>query len=255
MQLAGELSGNWNAGFGALTGLLFGLVLGSFASMASWRWPREESWLTRSHCPHCNQPLGPAQLVPLFSWLWQKGRAACCGKPISPRYPLIELANGLLLALAGWHYGLSPELAIMAVVITTLCLLSLIDIETGLIPDGSSVTIALAAGAWIYLHPPLDWWLPLASAGQNLLIGVLLAGVYSRLRGRDMMGWGDVKLMAASGLWLKPELAAVYLGLGGFLGVFFGLLWKKAGGSEEFPFAPALAVSLLVLIGWQALTL
>lgn len=239
--------------FGALTGLFIGLILGSFAGMGSYRWPREENWLKPSHCPQCQKRLGAAQLVPVLSWLWQRGRSSCCGGPISPRYALIELSCGLITALAGWHFGIGPAFILLALLICTLILLSAIDLETGYIPDGSNLTVAGLGALWLVLHPPTSWWEPALSVAQTLAVGVALAWGYSRVRGRDMLGWGDVKLMAASGLWLAPALVPAYLLISGLGGAVFGIIWRKLGGQAEFPFGPALAVTLLLLIGWQQL--
>lgn len=241
--------------FGALSGLMLGLVLGSFVGMASWRWPREENWLTPSHCPSCNRRLSAIHLVPVFSWLLARGKAACCGTPISARYPLIELSVALPAALAGWHFGLGPELILLAGLTATLVFLSVVDLQTGLIPDGSHLLIVLLGAGWLYLHPPAGWWEPLLTFAQTAGVGVLLAGGYSYVRKRDMMGWGDVKLMAASALWIHPELAPAYLLISGLLGIGFGLWWTRKRDNPEFPFGPALAASLLALIGWQSLGL
>ena len=238
--------------FGGVSGMAFGLILGSFTGMASYRWPRSENWYAPSHCPHCNHKLGIAQLVPVASWLWQRGKAACCGAPISARYPLAELATALPTAVMGWHFGIGPAFILLAILICTLVLLSTIDFETGYIPDGSSLTIAATGLCWLYLSPPYFWWEPALSIGQCLLVGVGLAWGYSRLRGRDMMGWGDVKLMAASGFWLPPDKIPAYLLISGLLGTLSGWWWQRSGRGEEFPFGPMLAFTLLALISYQA---
>lgn len=239
--------------FGALCGLVFGLVLGSFVGMASWRWPREENWLTPSHCATCNRRLGARDLVPVLSWLLAGGKSRCCSTRISPRYPLIELAVALPSALAGWHYGLSPELALLCGLFATLVFLSEVDLQTGLIPDGSHILIVLLGLGWLYLHPPEVWWMPLLTLIQTAGVGILLAGGYSYVRKRDMMGWGDVKLMAASAPWIAPALAPAFLIVSSFLGIAFGFWWTRKQENPEFPFGPALAVTLGLLIGWQAL--
>lgn len=239
--------------FGGLTGLLLGLTLGSFVGMASWRWPREENWLAPSHCPTCNRRLGISDLVPVLSWLIAGGKSRCCKTPVSPRYPLIELATALPCALAGWHYGISPEPLLLCGLFATLVFLSTVDLDTGLIPDGSQILILLLGSGWLYLHPPEVWWMPLLTLLQTAGVGILLAGGYSFLRKRDMMGWGDVKLMAVSALWLPPSLAPVYLAASGFSGLLFGLWWTRKRHNPEFPFGPALAATLGLLIGWQAL--
>lgn len=238
--------------FGALSGFLVGLVLGSFAGMASWRWPRNLGWLTPSQCTACGHRLRPAELIPVLSWFWQKGRSACCQTPVSGRYAAIEAISALLTAVIGFHYGISAEAALLAGLVCVLAIISAIDLETGFIPDGANLTIGLLGLGWAYLQQstPLDL---LFSFLQTAGVGIALAGGYSRLRGRDMMGWGDVKFMAAAAPWLLPESAALFLFLSGFLGLGFGLVWKKTGREAEFPFGPALATALLALISWQVL--
>jgi prepilin signal peptidase PulO-like enzyme (type II secretory pathway) len=241
--------------FGALSGAIFGLIFGSFVGMASWRWPRDENWMDASRCTTCSKNLSVRDLIPVFSWLFAKGRSRCCQTPICARYPLIELAVAIPCTLAGWKFGMGPDFVALACLIATLVFLTVVDLDTYLIPDGSHLLILLSGALWIYLHPPAVWWYPALTLAQTAGVGVLLAGGYSWLRKRDMMGWGDVKLMAASALWLPPELAPIYLFLSGILGVLFGLWWTQGKQNPEFPFGPALAVTLILLTGWQALKL
>lgn len=238
--------------FGAVAGAMVGLVLGSFAGMASWRWPRESDWIAPSACPQCGHRLRVRELIPVLSWLFQGGKTACCGRPLSWRYPVIEGVTGGLVAFVGWRYGISTESGLLAVLICALVLLSVIDLDCGLIPDGASLTVASTGVGWLLLSPPETWWAPVLSVAQSGGIGMLLAWGYSRLRGRDMLGWGDVKLMGASALWLPPDLIPAYLLLAAVAGIVFGALWRWRGGDEAFPFAPALAGSLVALIFWQA---
>ncbi len=238
--------------FGALAGAVVGLVLGSFVGMASWRWPREEGWVSPSACPQCGHRLRARELIPVGSWLAQRGRTACCGRPLAWRYPLLEGGTGLLVAVVGWRYGIAPESALLAVLCCTLVLVSAIDLDCGLIPDGASLTVAATGVGWLWLWPPDSWGAPVLSVGQAGGVGVLLAWGYSRLRGRDMLGWGDVKLMAASAIWLPPRFIPAYLLISAAVGVLIGGVWRWRGGEEAFPFAPALAMALVVLIFWQA---
>jgi len=231
--------------FSALAGLLFGLVLGSFVGMASWRWPREENWTSRSHCTKCGKPISPTALVPVLSWVFMRGKSGCCGTPISARYPLIELTVALPAAFVGWQAGLGPELFLLTGLVATLVFLSVVDLDTGLIPDGSHLIIFALGLGWLYVHPPEFWWAPLLTLAQTAGVGVLLAGGYSWLRKRDMMGWGDVKLMAAAALWLPAAQVPIYLILASLLGLITGIIWRRIYKSDEFPFAPALSVSLL----------
>lgn len=250
--LTGWMIDDTAGGFGAFCGVLIGLILGSFAGMASWRWPHEQSWLPPSRCTACGHRLTASELVPVFSWLWQRGRSACCHTLLSGRYAAIEALCGLLTGVVGWHFGLSLLALLLALLICTLAIISTIDLETGLIPDGANLTVGLLGLGFAYLQhsAPLDLAISFAETAG---IGIALAGGYSKLRGKDMMGWGDVKFMAAAAPWLAPQPAAFFLALAGALGVFFGLVWKKMGREAEFPFGPSLAVALLALIYWQVL--
>lgn len=238
--------------FGGLCGVLVGLILGSFAGMASWRWPREEGWSGASRCPQCGHRLGMRELVPVISWLVQRGKTACCRKPLSSRYAWLEGVSAAIMGIVGWFFGVSAESFLLWGMITALLIGSMIDLEWGLVPDGVSITVALTGCFWLWLHPPAFWWEPVLSVAQVGGVAIMLAWGYSRLRGRDMLGWGDVKLMAGSGLWLIPLLGGAYLSVAAVLGVVFGGIWRLRGGEEAFPFVPALSISLVALIFWQA---
>ena len=125
---------------------LLGLLLGSFASMASYRIPRRESWSGRSKCPKCGHPIGAAENIPLLSYLIQRGRCRHCGGGIPMRYPLIEGLTALLFALAALRFGPSLRGVIYAAFFWVLVLLSVIDLEHRLLPD-RIVFPAFAAGA------------------------------------------------------------------------------------------------------------
>jgi leader peptidase (prepilin peptidase)/N-methyltransferase len=230
---------------------LLGLIFGSFIGMSSYRWPQNQSWLPSSACPSCGGRLRARWLVPVLSWVWLKGVSGCCQKKISPRYPAIEATTALLFMACALVATSIPQLVLLAGLTGILVFLSVVDLETGYIPDGSNILIALLGGVWLCLHPPASWLEPCLSVLQTGAVAIFLAWGYSRLRGRDMMGWGDVKLMIPSGLWLAPELAPAYLAVAGFLGVLFGWIWTKQRGEAEFPFGPALAVSLWVFVVFQ----
>lgn len=247
---------------GGLAGLVLGLLLGSLAGMASYRWPRDENWWRASHCPSCGQRLSAGHLVPVFSWLVMRGKSACCATPISSRYALVELACGLCLLPFGWVLGMGVPLLCMAALVWALVFASTVDLETGYIPDLTHVIVAGAGVLWLWMQimglvpqfgpwrafSMIDWLDVVLSVGQAVLVGVLLAGLYAKLRGKEMMGWGDVKLMAASAIWLPASQVPIYLLMAGVLGAVFGLIWRKMGKGEVFPFGPALAVSLMLLI-------
>lgn len=225
------------------SGAVLGLVLGSFAGMASWRWPREESWLPPSQCITCRKRLGVRDLVPVFSWLWRRGQCGCGQIKVPARYTLVEGGMGLALALLALKYGLSIEFALLATVFTLLAIITVIDFEHTIIPDGANLALGVLGLGWVALTGG-EWLDRLGSVTVIGGVGIFLAGVYSRLRKRDMLGWGDVKFMLAAGLWVPLELAPVYLGVSGLLGLILGIVMNKGFAAREFPFGPALTAAL-----------
>lgn len=228
-----------------------GLALGSFISALTYRLPRSESivW-ARSACPACHTALGPLDLVPLLSWLLLRGRCRHCTAPISPRYPLTELASALLLFLLYQQFGLTPLWAIVSLLGICLLASSLIDWRFQVLPDSLQLTAALLALPYhLFLHhswPPYLW-----GAALGIAVGILLHFGYYWLRKRHGLGLGDVKSFAIAGLWLGWEWLHAYWMIAGLLGIITGLLWRFSGRGERFPFGPALAAALLTLVVLQ----
>lgn len=215
---------------------IFGAILGSFANVCIWRLPRGESvaW-PPSHCVHCDGRLKPLQLIPIFSWLFLRGKCAMCGGSIAIRYPLVELATALLFAAVGWVWG-------VAVISLRYCILTLAliiavgtDFSHQEIPDQVSLGAAALLGAVVLVT--LNW--------RGLLGGALLFGLLFliALASRGGMGGGDIKLALAIGLALGWQLGLVALFLavisGGVLAAVF-LLGGKRG--LAVPFGPFLAL-------------
>ena len=203
-----------------VTGLL-GLIVGSFIAAVTVRLPRdEEIVVTPSHCMSCGATLRPWQLIPVLSWLAQRGRCAACGAAVSPRYILIECgaaAIGVWAALWGQDGGW-PLVAATAALGWQLLLIALIDAENFWLPDPLTLPLiatgllaaALLAGGW-----PIPQLVG-AVAGFGLLWG--LAELYRRVRGREGLGGGDPILFAGAGAWV------------GWTGLPTVLLWACAAG-------------------------
>ncbi|MFC5342453.1 A24 family peptidase [Brevundimonas staleyi] len=203
-----------------LMGLL-GLIFGSFIAAVTVRLPRDEDVVvTPSHCMSCGERLKPWQLVPVLSWLVQRGRCAMCGAKVSPRYLLIECgvaAIGVWAALAGFEAGW-VFVAATAVMGWQLLLIALIDAENFWLPDELTLPLiatGLIAGAVIARGWPISQILG-AVAGFSILW--LLAEVYRRVRGREGLGGGDPILFAGAGAWV------------GWAGLPTVLLWACAAG-------------------------
>jgi leader peptidase (prepilin peptidase)/N-methyltransferase len=181
---------------------LLGAVVGSFLATILVRWPRGDSALAgRSACDNCGVPLGAAQLVPILSYLWLKGRCRRCGARIDERHFAIELAAALVALVSVIAHPL--PLAFATVLLGWwLLLLAALDREHQWLPDLLTLPL-IPIGlfmAWLGLGPPLEERLFGAAIGLASL--VLIAFLYRRLRGRDGMGGGDPKLFCAIGAWV-----------------------------------------------------
>ena len=209
-------------------------------------------WLPASHCPACSTPLRWFENIPVLSYLWLRGRCSHCQTRISSRYPLVELASALLAGYCVWRYGFTwPALAWFGFTATLLSL-ALIDWDTTYLPD--SLTLPLLWGG--LLASAMGWTgTLLADAVWGATIGYgslrLVHEVFLRITGKEGMGHGDFKLLAAIGAWLGwPALLPVLL-LASIVGLIVGLALKarnRLDASGQLPFGPFLALG--AALGW-----
>ena len=206
----------------------------------------------RSHCPACGHVIRWSENVPLLGWLRLRGRCAACGTPISARYPLVELLTGLLFAAMAWRFGPQPQTLMWCAVAASLVALSAIDWDTTLLPD--SLTQPLT---WAGLLAALLGWsgLPVATALTGAVVGYMaLWSVYwlfKLVTGKEGMGHGDFKLLAALGAWLGWQAILPIVLMASVLGACVGLGMKASGQLREgryVPFGPFLAGGGLVLM-------
>ena len=247
---------------------LLGLVIGSFLTVVIHRLPLmlERQWrrdsaemlgqplpeegpplnLIRpgSRCPHCERPVRWHENIPVLGWLLLRGRCAGCRQPISLRYPVIELLTGTLFALAAWRIGPQWPVLLWCAFLAVLVALAFIDWDTTLLPD--DLTQPLLWGGLIV--SALGWTVPLPSALWGAVAGYLaLWGVYWLFKlttGKEGMGYGDFKLLAAIGAWLGPSMLLPVLIGASVLGTGVGLVMKASGALREgryVPFGPFLA--------------
>ena len=234
--------------------IALGLCLGSFATALAWRLPRGVSMLskTRSACPACSKNLTWAELVPVLSWLRQRGACRSCGAKIGWIYPGIELAT-LALCLGFYHvYGFAlPTLALFALAPVLTAMIAL-DLQHKIIPDALNLAVFLCGIAALCLANTTLLTGLMALGGAALYAGFawMLRAIFTRLKRREPLGLGDVKFFGAAGVWLGPSLPvlAEFLMLSGGLGIVLALGWKKAKGEDDFPFGPALAIALVILL-------
>ena len=253
--------------FFTLTCTALGLIVGSFLNVVILRLPKimEQSWrreccelleqpladdlpLTLSYpgsqCPDCGTPIKPWQNMPVISWLWLRGQCAQCGMRISARYPFVELVTGLLSGLAAWQFGFGAEAISALVLIWVLIALTGIDMDTQLLPD--SLTLPLV---WVGLGVNLfAVWTPLSAAVIGAMLGYgSLWSVYwlfKLVTGKEGMGYGDFKLLAALGAWFGWQAVPLMILLSSFVGAALGiaiLIAQRQGRDTPMPFGPYLA--------------
>jgi leader peptidase (prepilin peptidase)/N-methyltransferase len=232
--------------------------VGSFLTVLAARWPDARAIVMgRSACPACGARLKPLDLVPIFGWLLRRGRCAACGAAISWRYPAAELAALAIalwsaLAFDGWLLGASLALGF------ALLALALIDLEKGLLPDVLTLPLAvgglgLAAAPAPAGEGPAAAALHAVAALGGYLVFAALAALYRRLRGREGLGLGDAKLLAAGGAWLGPAgLAGIVLVAAAGALLAAAVAARLAGAPLErharLPFGPFLGLGIWV--GW-----
>ena len=233
---------------------MLGTLFGSFANVCIYRLPQRLSIIfPGSHCPACQETLRPWHNIPLLSYLLLGGQCAWCKTAISPRYPLIELSNGLLYIFLYHQYHLSVQTVVFALLTTALLIVSCIDLAHTIIPDAITLPgIVVGLGTSLWLTPV---------GLRNAILGVLLGGGLFLLMAilsvvilkREGMGGGDIKLIAMLGAFLGWHAVLVTIFLAAVLGASVGLtliLLRRKGRREPLPFGPFLALGALLAMGW-----
>jgi leader peptidase (prepilin peptidase) / N-methyltransferase len=205
----------------------------------------------RSRCPSCGHQIAWYENLPLLGWIGLRGRCSACGTRIGLRYPLVELATGALFAAVAWRFGPTPVALAWCAFAATLVALAMIDWDTTLLPD--SLTLPLLWGGLV--AAALGWTLPLSAAVWGAVAGYLsLWTVYQLFKlatGKEGMGHGDFKLLAALGAWLGwPMLVPIILAASA-LGAVVGIAMKFGGSLREgryVPFGPFLAGAGIVVM-------
>lgn len=227
---------------------LVGLFVGSFANVLIYRVPRGEEWVvTPSHCVRCGRRLRPLDLVPVLSWLLLRGRCRYCGEKISPRYPLVELLNGLLWYLCARALGPAAFLLPALLLVTALLVAAFIDWDTREIPDGIHIFILIVGILWNAYA---------AFEGYGLLLGNVIgffaaSGILLLLSilSRGGVGGGDIKLTAVCGLLLGWRNMLLSLAIASILGLLVMapvFLIKKLHRKTPIPFGPFLAAGMVI---------
>ena len=208
----------------------------------------------RSRCPHCGHQITAWENIPLLSWLLLRGRCSACSAAISARYPLVELLTALLSAAALYVFGFTWLGAAVMLATWMLVAMSFIDYDTHLLPDQLTLPL-LWLGLIVNLIPLSGGITPLGHAVVGAIAGYLvlwsLFWAFKLLTGKEGMGYGDFKLLAALGAWMGWQVLPALLLIASVAGVCYALatgLFKAARRDQPMPFGPFLAVG-----GWVCL--
>ena len=228
---------------------ILGLVMGSALNCLALRLARGEKWSgnSRSACPSCGHTLTAADLVPLFSWLFLKGKCRHCGAPISSRYPLTEAALALVYICLLFRFGLTVQLITPMIFASCLFCLSLVDFDTQIIPDRFHVIPLIARFAELLLTGGIRGLLTgitpgLIIAGSVLAISLIMDKVLKK----DTMGGGDIKLLFVIGCFLSLPECLLMVMIACVIGICMASILMKLDSETAFPFGPALSIAAIV---------
>jgi leader peptidase (prepilin peptidase)/N-methyltransferase len=255
--------------------LLLGLMVGSFLNVVIYRLPiiMESRWrqgcyelleiesetsdrpmslaFPNSHCPACDAPIKPWQNIPVISYLILRGKCANCATPISKRYPILELVTGLMTMVLGVYFQTPVALAGVILFTWALIALTMIDVDHQLLPD--DITLPLL---WLgLLFNVFEVYTSLADAVLGAMAGYLILWsvywLFKLVTGKEGMGYGDFKLLAALGAWMGWQALPLIILLSSLVGAILGIALIVARGRSKdvpMPFGPYLAIA-----GWIAL--
>jgi len=239
---------------------VLGAVMGSFLNCAAWRMAHGESILTgHSHCGSCGERLTARDLVPIFSYLFHRGRCRRCGAKIPADCLISELAGALLFLGLGWRCDVTPRL-LMWLIFGSICLLlALIDWNTRLLPD--KLLLLAAVNRLVFLLVLQE---PLKETLVSMLLGacsvsvplLLLVLLMDRLLGRETMGGGDIKLLFVLGLYMDGLAMCLLLLTACVIGLAAGLALRAKSPERGIPFGPAIVLAwyLVFMFGEPLLT-
>ncbi len=256
---------------------VLGLAVGSFLNVVILRLPRRLEWqwkrdareilelpdlydppppgvvIEGSHCPQCKHKLAWYENIPLISWLALRGKCRNCHTPISIQYPLVELITALLVMASVWRFGFGWQGFAASVFSCFLVALSGIDLRTRLLPDQLTLTLM-----WLGLIASLDnLFMPAKPALLGAIAGYMslwtVWWVFRQLTGKEGMGHGDFKLLAALGAWVGLQGIIPIILLSSVVGAIVGSIWLYSQGRDKatpIPFGPYLAIAGWIVFFW-----
>ncbi len=256
--------------------LVVGLLMGSFLNVVIHRLPKmmEREWQVqcaelrgetvtdiprfnivtpRSACPACGQAITALQNIPVVSWLVLGGRCAACKARIPLRYPLVEILTGVLSAFIAWRFGFGVAALGALVLLWSLIALAFIDLDTQLLPDSITLPLLWAGLLFNLFGTFTDLDAAVIGAVAGYLILWTVYWLFKLCTGKEGMGFGDFKLLAAIGAWLGwkllPAVILLSAGVGAAIGIVL-ILVARHGRSTPIPFGPYLALGGLAALIW-----
>lgn len=236
----------------SIIAIVCGVVFGSFINCMAWRVVHKESvWKGRSHCASCGHPLSAADLIPIFSYIFLRGRCRYCREKVSIRYMLTEILLAVVFISFIWKYDISFLTLRYLILACILLGLALVDLDSYEIPDGFIIAGILW---WIVTIPFMENSMAeqlktgllggIAIGGGILLFSLLMDYVLKS----ESMGGGDIKLFFMLGLYMGPALGLFNLIVSSFLGIFLVVLMRK----NKIPFGPAIVGASWITFLWGA---
>jgi leader peptidase (prepilin peptidase)/N-methyltransferase len=253
-----------------------GLAVGSFLNVVIHRLPlmMERDWLTqcaelrgepapaheplslampRSRCPHCGHGITALENIPLLSYLMLRGRCRGCRARISPRYPLIEAFTGLAFAFAVWKFGPTPAAAGAMLFVAAMVALTFIDFDKQLLPDDITLPLLWAGLLFNAFGVFTDLKSAVLGAASGYLVLWLVYWAFKLATGKEGMGFGDFKLLAAIGAWTGWIMLPLTILLSSFVGAVVGIalmVLARHGRDVPIPFGPYLATAGVIALFW-----
>lgn len=224
---------------------IYGLLLGSFYNVVGLRIPKKQSIsFPGSHCPSCQKELSWYELIPVFSWIFLKGKCKNCKSTVSALYLIMELLTGLLFVYAYLLFGISAEGLFAILLVSLVIIITISDLAYMIIPDKVLIFFGILFTILRFIFPSSPWWDPIAGAVVGFGIMLLLAVI-----SKGGMGGGDIKLFFVVGLVLGLKGVILTIFISSLAGSAYGLIlifMRKFNKRQPIPFGPFIGMGALV---------
>ena len=229
--------------------LIFGIIIGSFLNVCIYRIPKEESIaFPPSHCGNCGHNLNALDLVPIFSWLFLKGKCRYCGEKVSKQYPIVEAATGLLFVFLYLKFGFTFELLKYTIFTSILIVIGIIDFKDQDVYDSTIITLVICG----VIFTIIEFFMGKQINFLNIILGIAIpVFIISIFAWFGAMGWGDVEIIGVTGLFLGFELNMLNLFISivlGGIGACILMILKRRGGKDTMAFGPYIALSSYITL-------